>query len=55
MENKGVSKKTPCMHDKRLLKDQKITLYQEGSNGLPLDGSNKKKSLEKWKNLAEIS
>ena len=35
------------MHDKRLLEAQESTWYQEGSNGLPLGGSNKKKNSKK--------
>lgn len=43
------------MHDKTILKGLEDTWLQEGSNGLPLGGSIKKKSLKKMMYPAEIS
>ena len=46
-KNKGVLHEAPCMHDKRILKDQINPLLKGGSQCLSLGGSIKKKSLEK--------
>ena len=54
LENKGALKEFPCMHEGKLPKGLENPWLQGGSNGLPLEVSNKKRSLEKRMNLAEI-
>ena len=54
LKTKELSKRKPCMHKRTILRDQTNPMVQGGRHCLPLDGPNKKKSLEKKVSPAEI-